>query len=293
MAIARPGEAVDPTRARRTITQVMVSPAYFRSMGIALQQGRDFDARDGDGSLPVAIVNAALAARVWGSEPATGRQLELGPSRSPVTVIGVVADARHRELVGEAEPIVYRPFSQVAWRHARLVVRANGDPRGLVDAVQAAVWRADALLPLTEVRTLDDVVIDFLLPQRAMSISMANMGLTGLLVTAIGLYGLLAVIVAQRRREIGIRMALGAVPSNVVRGIVARTLKMTGIGLACGLALAFVLTKSLAAVLPGARIADPLSLGGTLLVLALVATAASFVPARRATRIDPLIVLRS
>jgi putative ABC transport system permease protein len=290
---ARPGEQVARSAQRRTTIEVSVSPEYFETMGISLLQGRDFDARDAADGLPVALVNRTLASRVWGTDAPIGRQIELGTTRVPVTIVGVVEDSRQRELVGEPEAIIYRPLAQVARRHARLVVRTSGDPNALIGDVQAAVWRADALLPLTEVRSLDQVVVDFLLPQRAMTISMTNMGITGLLVTAIGLYGVLAVFVAQRRREIGVRMALGATRHGVVRAIVWRSVRTTGIGLALGLTMSAFMTQSLAAVLPGAKAADPLAIGGTLAVLTLIAVAASFVPARRATRVDPLIVLRT
>ena len=126
------------------------------------------------------------------------------------------------------------------------------------------MWRADALLPLTEVRSLEQVVVDFLLPQRAMTISMTNMGITGLLVTAIGLYGVLAVFVAQRRREIGIRMALGATRHTVVGAIVWRSLRTTLVGLVLGLVASAFMTRSLVAVLPGATALDPVSIAGTL-----------------------------
>ena len=293
VAYAAPGDAADPSRAQPSAIDLAVSPRYFATMGIALRHGRDFDSRDTASGQPVALVNETLAARVWQGDSPLGRQLELGPSRTPVTVICVVADARQRELVGGPESIVYRPLGQVARRHARILVRTDGDPAALTDTVQSAVWRADAQLPLTEVRTLDQVVVDFLLPQRAMSVSMASMGVTGLLVTAIGLYGVLAVFVAQRRREIGIRMALGASARAVVHGIVGRAVKTTAAGLMCGLVLSAALTKPLAALLPGATAADPAAIAGTLTVLALVAAAASFVPARRAARVDPLIVLRT
>ena len=287
-----PGEQVTGS-ARRTALEVSVSADYFRTLGIALREGRDFDARDVESALPVTLVNRALATRTWGSDSPIGRQLEVGPGRLRLTVVGLVDDARHRELVGDPEPILYRPLSQVVRRHARIAVRASADPLALVDAVQNATWKVDPALPLTEVRTLDQVVFDFLLPQRAMSISMANMGVTALLVTAIGLYGLLAVLVAQRRREIGVRMALGAARHRVVQEIVGRSLRMTALGLCGGVALSVLLTRSLAALLPGAQAIDPLAIGGTIALLSVVALASSYVPARRATKVDPLIVLRT
>ena len=286
------GEQLDASGHQRTAIEVDVTSGYFRTMGINLREGRDFDPRDTDTGLPVAIVNRTLASRLWGADSPIGRQLHVGNPRVPVTVIGVADNARQRELVGEAEPILYRPLTQVARRHARLIVRTSEHPEALIDDVQTAVWRSDALLPLTEVRTLDQVVVDFLLPQRAMTISMTNMGITGLLVTAIGLYGVLAVFVAQRRREIGIRMALGATRHTVVRTIVWRSLRTMLVGLVLGLVASAFMTTSLVAVLPGATPADPFAIFGTLVLLTTVAFVASYIPARRATNVDPLIVLR-
>jgi hypothetical protein len=272
---------------------VAVSPAYFATMGIGFREGRDFDTRDAGTAAAVAIINRSLASRVWGAESPLGQQIELGTARAPVTVVGVVEDARQRELVGDEEPIVYQPLAQGARRHARILVRTSGDPLALVEPVQQGVWRVDAALPLTESRTLDDVVTEFLLPQRAMMFSMGRMGIAGLLVTSIGLYGLLSVLVAQRRREIGVRMALGAGRHRVVSDIVTRGLKTTAIGLVIGLGLAMLLAKALGAVLPGMKAVDPAAIGGTLAVLVLVAAAASFVPTRRATKVDPLAAMRA
>ena len=258
---ATPGEQPDPSRRQRTTIEVDASPGYFRTMGIALREGREFDlARVGKPPRPSRLSIARWRCARWGADSPVGLRLELGPSRQPVTIVGVVDDARHRELVGEPEPILYRPLAQVARRHARLLVRTSGSPNALIEDVQRAVWRSDALLPLTEVRSLDQVVVDFLLPQRAMTISMTNMGITGLLVTAIGLYGVLAVFVAQRRREIGIRMALGATRHTVVRTIVWRSLRTTIIGLVLGLIASAFMTRSLVAVLPGATAADPVAI---------------------------------
>jgi len=293
LTYAVPGERQNRSGPRRTTIEVGVSAEYFRTMGIALLEGRDFDSRDDESGLPVAVVNRALASRIRSSGSPIGQRLELGTSRAPVTIVGVVEDSRQSELVGDPEPIVFRPLTQGVRRHNRLVVRTSGDPMMLSQAVQAAVWKVDAALPLTEIRSLDQVMVDFLLPQRAMTISMTNMGVTGLLVTAIGLYGLLAVIVAQRQREIGVRMALGAGHGRVVGAIVLRSVRTTAIGLVCGVALSSLLTRSLATLLPGAAAIDLTAITGTLVVLTLVAAAAAFVPARRAARVDPLIVLRA
>ena len=281
-----------PGTPRPSTTEIVVSSGYFAAMGIPLQEGRDFDGRDTAAGVAVGVVNRALAERLWPGERAVGRRLQIGESGAVVEVAGVAANARHRELTGADEPILYRPMAQTPRRHARLVVRAAGGPPPGATSVQQAVWSVDAALPLTEVRTLDEVVREFLLPQRAMSASMAVLGASALAVAATGLYGLLALLVAQRHQEIGIRLALGASVGGVIRAIAVRVIATATIGLIVGLGLSGLLARGLAALLPGASAADPWALLLTPVVLLLVAATAAIVPVRRAARVDPLAVLR-
>jgi len=289
---ARPEDPPATDGTRRSVIEVAVSAEYFETMGIGVTDGRDFDARDGRSGAAAAVVNRAFGERLWPGRSPVGRELALGADGRRVTVVGVVSDARHWTLSGEDEPIVYRPLPQVPRRHARLIVRTPGDPAGLADAVQQAVWRVDRTMPLTEIRTLDQVVRDFLLPQRAMGTSMAALGAVGLLLMAIGLYGLLALVVGQRRREIGVRMALGASKGEVVRAVVASGLRVTAIGLVLGLGLAAILTSLLTGLLPGARLLDPFALAGSTAALLLVAGVSAYLPARRAVRVDPMQTIR-
>ena len=289
---SRPGDPVERESARRTVTEISVSSGYFATMGIPLRRGRDFDARDRRGGQPAAVVNRAFAERLWPGRSPVGREDALGANGARVVIVGVAAAARHRELVGEDEPIVYRPVAQPPRRHARLVVRTAAEPMSLADSVQEAVWRVDRQMPLTEVRTLDAVVAHFLLPQRAMGVSMAALGAAGLLLVASGLYGLLALIVGQRRKEIGVRMALGASRQEVVRSVIGSGLRTTAAGLVLGLALAIGLTTLLASLLPGARVLEPFALVGSTSALLLVAGIASWVPVRRAVRVDPIQIIR-
>lgn len=292
VAYARPEDPPAADGTRRSVIEIVVSPDYFSTMGIAVTDGRAFDARDGRGRPAGAVVNRAFADRLWPGRSPVGRELALGADGHHATIVGVVSDARHWVLTGEDEPIIYRPMAQVPRRHARLIVRTPGDPAGLTDAVQQAVSRVDRTMPLTEIRTLDEVVREFLLPQRAMGTSMAALGVVGLLLMAIGLYGLLALVVGQRRREIGVRMALGASTREVVRSVVASGLRVTALGLVLGLGLAAVLTSLLAGLLPGARLLNPFALAGSTAALLLVAAAAAYVPARRAVRVDPMQTIR-
>lgn len=294
MAWRRPGDPpAAPDGGLPTAFELGVTSGYFETMGIALEAGRVFDARDTPDGQRTAVINRAFADRLWPGESTVGRTVALGLDGVPYAIVGVVANARHEALLGPDEPIVYRSMAQAPRRHARLVARAAGpDAAPLAEAVQEAVWRVDASLPITELRTLERVVADFLLPQRAMGISMAALGAVGLLLMAIGLYGLLALVVGQRRKEIGVRMALGATTGEVVRSVMSASLKVTVAGLVLGIGLAAMLTTLLSSLLPGAGVFDPLALGGSVVALIAVAALASWVPARRAVRVDPIRSLR-
>ena len=290
MIVSVPGDGAASDADRPTAMHVTVSDRYFETMDIAVREGRAFDSRESGGPRAV-IVNEALAARLWPGGSPLGRTLALDDS-APLTVVGTVANARHQDLAGADEPMVYRSSRQLPVRYARVLVRAD-DPLAVVGTVREAFGRVDPNLPLVEIRTLDEVVRTFLLPQRAMGISMSAMGLVGLLLTTIGLFGLLDVLVGERRKEIGLRRALGADATSVVVSVVRRVLLVTAAGLVAGLALAAALTEALAGVLPGARSLDPVAIAATFGVVLLVVAIAAFLPARRAASVDPLTVMRS
>lgn len=289
MTVSVPGDASSEAD-RPTAIRVVVSDGYFDTMSIPIREGRAFDSRESGGPGAV-VVNQALADRHWPGASPIGRTLTLGDEPG-LTVVGVAGNARQADLAGQDEAVAYRPSRQVPLRAARVIVRAS-DPLAVTPVVRAAVARIDPNLPLVEVRTLEEVVQTFLLPQRAMGISMSAMGLAGLLLTAIGLFGLLDVLVGERRKEIGLRRALGANAGEVVAAVVRRVLVVTAIGLIGGVGLAAVLSRALAGVLPGARALDPIAFAWTLLVVLLVVAVAAFVPARRAARVNPLETLRS
>ena len=290
MIVSVPGDGAASDADRPTALHVAVSDRYFETLGIPVREGRAFDSRDSGGPRAV-IVNEALAARLWPGASPLGRTLALDGS-APLTVVGTVGNARHADLAGDAEPMVYRSLRQVPVRYARVLVRVD-EPLGMVGTMRAAFGRVDPNLPLVEIRTLDEVVRTFLLPQRAMGISMSAMGLVGLLLTTIGLFGLLDVLVGERRKEIGLRRALGADAGSVVVSVVRRVVVVTAAGLVGGLALAAAMTQALAGVLPGARALDPVAIAGTCGVVMLVVAIAAFLPARRAVKVDPLTALRS
>ena len=293
MIVSVPGDGAASDADRPDALHVTVSDRYFETMGIPVREGRAFDSRETGGPRAV-IVNEALAARLWPGASPLGRTLALDGSE-PLTVVGTVANARHADLAGDAEPMVYRSSRQVPVRYARVLIRGD-EPlamAGMAGTMRETIGRVDPNLPLVEIRTLDDVVRAFLLPQRAMGISMSAMGLVGLLLTTIGLFGLLDVLVGERRKEIGLRRALGADAGSVVVSVVRRVLVVTAAGLVGGLALAAALTQALAGVLPGARSLDPVAIAATCGVVLLVVAVAAFLPARRAVRVDPLSVMRS
>lgn len=294
MVVSVLGDGAVSDADRPTALAVVVSDRYFETMGISMRDGRAFDSRESGGPRAV-IVNEALAARLWPGGSPLGRTLALNDS-APLAVVGTVANARHADLAGDAESMAYRSSRQLPVRYARVLVRAD-DPVAMVGTMREAFGRVDPNLPLVEIRTLDEVVRTFLLPQRAMGISMSAMGPVGLLLTTIGLFGLLDVLVGERRKEIGLRRALGADAGSVVVSVVRRVLIVTAAGLVCGLALAAALTQALtqalAGVLPGARALDPVAIAGTFGVVLLVGAIAAFLPARRAVKVDPLTAMRS
>ena len=290
MVVSVPGDGAVSDADRPTAVHVTVSDRYFETMGISVREGRAFDNRESGGPRSV-IVNEALASRLWPGASPLGRTLALDDT-APLTVVGVVSNARHADLAGDAELMVYRSSRQLPVRYARVLVRAD-EPLSMAGTLRAVVGRLDPNLPLVETRTLGEVVHTFLLPQRAMGISMSAMGLAGLMLTTIGLFGLLDVLVGERRKEIGLRRALGADAVSVVVSVVRRVLIVTAAGLVAGLALAAALTQALAGVLPGARPLDPAAIAGTLIVVMVVVAIAAFLPARRAVNVDPLAAMRT
>jgi putative ABC transport system permease protein len=272
----------------------VVSPSYFDALGIPLLAGRAFDRRDTHEAPPVAIVNRTLADREWPRESPIGKRLRWGADDTTwVTVVGVVPPVKQRELTELDRPQVYVPHAQAGWRSMGVVVRAAGSPAALAGAVRAAARAFDPDLPVSRLRTMDELVRRRMFQPRVYGIMFGVFGLAALLLASLGLYGVMAYAVAQRTQEIGVRMALGARPADVLRLIVRTGARLAAIGLAIGLPAAFATARVLRGALYGVGVADPATFVGIPILLAAVALLASYVPARRAARVDPVVALRA
>ncbi|HZB25625.1 MAG TPA: FtsX-like permease family protein [Vicinamibacterales bacterium] len=267
---------------------------YFNTLGIRLLAGRDFAPADVSGTSDVAVVNETFVRRAWpGLSPVgvVGRTVLSGTK--PVTIIGIAADSKYSTIDEPATPFLYRPQAQ-RWDPGRtLFVRVNGDPAAAERIIQMAVASIDPLLPRIAVTTLTREASTALLPQRVAAIVTGVLGVAGLFLAAIGLYGLVSYGVALRLREIGVRLALGASRGDVVRMILGQGLRLTVIGTVLGLIASAFATRFVAAYLLNVSAMDGVAFTGAVLVLLVVAVLAAVVPARRAGSADPLIVLRT
>ncbi|HET7275336.1 MAG TPA: ABC transporter permease [Longimicrobiaceae bacterium] len=270
---------------------------YFRTMGIPLVRGRLFDERDAPNAPHVAVISASLAQARWPNEDPIGKLIEYGNMDGdvrPFRIVGIVGDIRERSLESEPRPTFYGNSQQrqSSLFRSTLVLSTTADPASIIPSVRAIISNLEPRAPLS-FRTLDEVFSASLADRRFSLILLGVFGLTALLLAMMGIYGVVSYLVAQRTQEIGIRMALGAASGSVVRMIVAGGARLVGLGLVAGLAGAIVATRVLASVLYGVQPADPTTLIAVSALLASVALLASWIPARRAARVDAMIALRS
>jgi len=281
--------APEPGRAPMAI-YIPVTTDYFRALGAPLRRGRFFADADVASAPPVALVNESLARRHFAGEDAVGRRLSLGGVSR--TIVGVVGDVKYEGLHGDAGQQVYVPYAQSPFPGLYAVIRTAGDPLALVPAVRDAMRAVDPGSAVLNVRTMEDVLSGSISTPRFHTVLLSLFGAVALFLAAIGIYGVMAYGVAQRTREIGLRMALGAEASRVLAMILREGLGLVAAGLVIGIAVARVATRVLAGLLFQVDPQDPLTLGLVGLVLLLVALLACYVPARRATRVDPMVALR-
>jgi predicted permease len=259
-------------------------------MGIPLKEGRVFTTADRSGAPFVFLVNEALAKRHWPNESAVGKTLRIGDDVIPV--IGVVGDIRQRSLTEPPEPTVYIHYMQNFRSGLGMAVRTTGNPLSYVNAVRQAIWSVDRNQTIITMQTMSSIVGDSMSRQRLLATLLLLFGIMGLSLGALGIYGVLAYAVSQRRQEIGVRVALGATPGTVFGLIVRQGMLLAGIGVVVGIIGAYALTRVMAAVLYEVRTTDPLTFVAVVLVLLGTAFLASWLPARRALRIDPVQALR-
>jgi predicted permease len=278
-----------------------VTHGFFDALGASLLMGRDFDAHDGADTQPVAIVSRAFAAKVWPGADPLGRRFRIGrnPSGTWVTIVGVAADLRYRSLVADPtrspeDPDVYLPFAQDTQRSVALIVRAGeGNPAGLADPLRHALLTFDREIPVFGERPLNGLVSDQTIPYRISAGVMSLFGGVALLLAGIGVYGLINYSVAQRRQEIGVRMALGASRREIYALVLKDAMKLSVGGIALGVVGALLSARLISTQLYGVTATDPGTYAGIAILLMTVAIAATLVPARRAARVDPIVALRA
>jgi len=274
-----------------------VSLDYFKTLETRLLQGRDFTARDEAQAPPVAVVNETFARRFWPSEAgheanALGKRFSFSERDGKwIEVIGIAQDGKYFSLAEKTEPFVYLPLPQAYEGAVTLVARADGNPLPLLAGIRGEFRQLDATLPLYNVNTLTEHMNLPLFPARVAASVLGAFGLLALMLAALGIFGVMSYAVAQRRREIGIRIALGAGETEILKLIVGHGLWLTLIGMGVGLGLAVAGTRLLATLLFGLSATDPLTFAVIALLLALVALLACWLPARRATKVDPIEAL--
>jgi putative ABC transport system permease protein len=289
------GRAPEPEEHRIEATIDPVTPGYFTAMGVPLTRGRFFTGQDGPASPPVAIINETMARRFWPNEDPIGKRFTFGdprPDSSWLRIVGVVADMRRQGLDSLARCETFEPLSQRPSRGMNLVIRTAGDPLKLAQGVRAEVRAMDRDTPVINVTTIERLLGESM-AERCFQMTLLGLFSTvALALAAIGIYCLMYHSVARRTHEIGVRIALGASARDVLALVVREGLLLAAVGVAAGLAGSFALTRALAGLLFGVTATDPVTFAGVAGMLLMVALAASLIPARRATRVDPMVALR-
>ena len=276
--------------------QRVVMPDYFRAMGIGMLQGRDFNEVDAAENAPeTVIVNESMVRRYWPNEDPIGKRLKYGDheAKSPWrTVVGVVKDVRHYGLDKKVREGIYVPYPQFAVSSMTFVVKTSLEPSAMAGAVRGQIWEFDRDLPVYQVRTMEEVLSRSVWQSRLYLWLFAIFAILALVLAAIGIYGVISQLVTHRTHEIGIRMALGAKPEDVLKMIVGNGAKLAVMGVCVGLIGAFGVTWVMSSLLFGISTTDPVTYAGTSAALLSVALLASYIPARRATKVDPMVALR-
>ncbi|MDE3135135.1 MAG: ABC transporter permease [Acidobacteriota bacterium] len=270
-------------------------PGYFRTMGVPTLQGREFNSQDTLGSPGVVVINQAMAQKFWPHEDALGKRIRVdgADSNGPwLTVVGIAGNMRHWGLDEPARPQFFRPYTQAAWPWMTIVVRTASSPAAFLAPIKQAMTRVEPNRAVSGVETMQEVVSGSLGSHRFPMLLLASFGLVALLLAAVGILGVVSYSTAQRTHEVGIRMALGAQAGDVLRLIVRGSMTWVLVGMAGGMAGSVGLTRLIGSLLYGVKPTDPFVLGGASALLAGVALLASYVPARRAMRVDPMTALR-
>ena len=295
------GQAVAAPSSRPSARLAMVTPSYFQTIGIQIVEGRGFTEQDVTSSLPVAIVNETFVRKYLHNvdplrQSVVGEQLIPGATRLGPTIerqiVGVYRDVHNAGVRGEGFPEINVPFWQSPWPSARVAVRTHGDPATVATSVAAIVQSIDPDLPLDHVRTMDQIVDESLAGDRFATALLATFAVIALILAAIGIYGVMSFSVAQQTHEIGLRIALGAGPGRVLSLVLREGMLLAVTGLALGLGGTYLVGRTMQSVLYEVTAMDPLAVGGVAVLLLIAAVLACYLPARRATRVDPMSALR-
>ncbi len=281
------GIGKDPVIAMR-----QVSIGYFDAVRTPVLRGRVFNERDTAAGQPVVVINQTTATRYWPGQDAVGKHLANSRDRVQREIVGVVADVKFGGLNAASTEEMYLPMAQAPWPTMTLVVRSSANPQPLVAAVRAKIAESDPDLPVTGILSMEEVVATSVAQPRIIMQFVGVFAGFALLLAAIGIYGVVAYSVTTRKQEMGIRVALGARPADILRLVVGQGMRMTFLGVALGVVVSLALTRLLASLLFGVHATDPFVFIAAALVLAATAFAACYIPARRATRVDPIVVLR-
>jgi putative ABC transport system permease protein len=272
-----------------------ISPDYFRAMGIPLREGRFFSDQDHGNGVPVVIISETMARRFWPGQNPIGRRMT--PSfhlqQGPREIVGVVGDVKAQGLDADASAMMYVSYKQVPRPYMSFVARTASDPQNFIQAISKAIYSVDKEQALTNVRTMEQVMADSVSGRRFNMTLLIAFAVLALVLAAVGVYGVMNYAVTLRRRELGIRMALGAQTADVLRLVLGQGLTLTLIGVGAGLVGAYGLTHLMANLLYGVTATDFLTFVSVSGVLIAVGLLASYLPARRATKVDPMIALRS
>jgi len=276
-----------------------ISPEFFQTMRIPLLRGRGFSPSDNAGGAPVVIINQTMARMFWPNQEPIGRRLWIGKPMgpewtepSPREIVGVVGDIHGESLAGAPDPTMYLPYAQRPIVQAYFVIRTRQSPQAAVPQIRQAMDQVDPDLPLAQLKTMEQVLSDSVTDWRFRTILLVVFGGLALFIAAIGIYGVISYSVAQRTQEIGVRIALGAQPTDVLKTVVGQGFRLTLVGVGTGIVGALALTRFLSNLLYGVKPTDPFTFTVVSLVLAAVALLACYLPARRASKVDPMVALR-
>jgi predicted permease len=270
----------------------IVEPGFFETFDVALLRGRDFHTADRKDSIPVAVINEKMAQRFWPGENAIGKRFRMYGNEFFQEVVGIVETTKIGTLGEDPQPCAYLPLEQNYSDAMTLYLRTEGDPAPVMAAAQREIRAMDPLVPVINPLTVGEVIDQSLFAPKLAAGLLGVMGVMALALASVGLYGVLAFRVTQRFREIGLRMALGAQRSDVLRMVLTNAMMLVGVGVGIGLVAAFAISRAVKSLLYGISATDPTTFLGVTLMLTVVALVASSIPALRASRVDPLVALR-